>query len=126
MDTRSCQKRRHYVIAALTGLLTLSGFLGWSQPHDTTPGYNTSGLHIGFWDGLTGYALITLLSLLVCGVLVYYKNKSSHVFQTRIEDLTQQHQQLQKRYEALSRKYDLLFGGADGNIESQDQRLLRK
>jgi AraC-like DNA-binding protein len=81
---------------------------------------------IGFWDGLEGYALITLLSLLVCGLLVHYKNRNTRVFKTRIEDLTHQHQQLRNEYDALSRKYDRLFTGATGNAESQEQRLLKK
>jgi len=126
MDPHSCQKHRRYIIAGLTFLFALSFFIALSQPHDATPGYNTSGLHIGFWDGLVGYVLITLISLLICGLLVYYKNRSSRVFKTRIEDLTDQHRQLIKKYEELSRKYDLLFTGAEGNVESQDQRLLRK
>jgi len=99
---------------------------GLGQAPGASHGYNTSGLHIGFWDGLGGYMLITLLSLLVCGLLVYYKNRSSRFFKTRINDLTHQHQQLVEKYEALSRRYDLLFTGTGTDIESHEQRLLKK
>ena len=70
--------------------------------------------------------MITLMSLLVCGLLVYYKHRSSLTFKARLEDLTRRHRQLTEKYEALSRKYDLLFTGTDAAVESHDQRLLRK
>ena len=88
--------------------------------------YNTSGPHIGFWDGPQGYVVITLLSLMVCALLVYYQNRKRRVVKTRFDDLAHQHRQLMEKYNTLSKKYDLLFTGTTPDIESHDQRLLRK
>lgn len=88
--------RGYYSTAALTSLLVLLCITGTPQPLDTDTNY-TSDLRIGFWDGPQGYLVITFLSLLVCGALVYYKNKSSRVFKTPIETLTHQHLQLAEK-----------------------------
>jgi len=88
--------------------------------------YNTSGPHIGFWDGPQGYVVITILSLMVCALLVYYENRKRRVFKTRFDDLNHRHRQLVEKYEALTKKYDLLFTCTAPDIESHDQRLLRK
>jgi AraC-like DNA-binding protein len=125
MSADNGQHTRLYSTAAITLLLSLVSLTSLPQPVEAGASY-TSELRIGFWDSFGGYLVITFLSLLVCAALVYYKNKSSRSFKTRIDDLTHQHLQLIEKYNELSKRYDRLFTGTHHDIESQDQRLFKK